>query len=671
MFKKHPLFSTLIIQSICGIVLMYLVFTSAKHTIWASPMQVAPATPQPFLGAVYYGSSYVYNVFDHNLPCASVCADNNNDVLHRNGITYFAVTGTPDPAASPTPTHWPTVTPYIPDAGYGYDEHAGIDYGLKYEPVLAAADGKVTVADWHHHSNHHLGFGLYVQVSHEEHNSYSTLYAHLSVVTVRKDENIQADPRNRDGIIGISGNTGAVFGCGAKGVEEDPLCGTHLHFETRKGTDYHPMNPYGYVGTTTPDPWPANANYGAVSYPLWATLPAISGTPQYPVGPTVSAPPAPVAARTIDDADPEFDYYPIDPEPCMEYSAVGGLYGSFRYTEINAPTYCEAFWQITPNELTEAGWYDVYVYIPEITWTNQISLTRGAEYTIISDLMPPQTAIVVQAAYPNESHLDRWVYIGRYQFSFESNDEYIRVSNQTLDDDGVSFIVAADAIQLAPVNPGQPITPTATPPPPTATPVATATTTATLTPVSLTPTASATPSATPSPTSTATATPTPTPTASPVYYLVPATAASIDQIIEPAGSTVTCNLSSNTLVCSGNVASGNDWYDHGAKIVFQSYTGRGTVVGFAVTQLSAGGISQYKTGDMLGRNGTIKTDPFVNLQRCYGTTVTLPAGWSLGCDQYYNKFDGTTLYASLVWDDGSVGAFSFSFGSFNWIISQP
>lgn len=103
---------------------------------------------------------------------------------------------------------------------------------------------------------------------------------------------------------------------------------------------------------------------------------------------------------------------------------------------------------------------------------------------------------------------------------------------------------------------------------------------------------------TPTPTATATPTPTRTPTLIPpsVYYLIPATVSHISQIIEPSGSTVSCTVSSNQLSCNGNVAAENSYYDHGAKIVFQPYTGGGTVVGFALTQLSAMGSSLYKTG---------------------------------------------------------------------------
>lgn len=476
--NKKIAFWTATIQVISWAVIIWLFARGMSGKVPAYALFQNQEPPLPFLGPIYYGQEVVLNVFDHNMPCASVsaCSEDpeNFFVLHHNGVQHNPVTITP--VASPLPGITPTPAPTYYPNNYGYDEHAGIDYNMKYEPVLAAADGEVTVADWHFKSNHKQGFGLYVQI---DHGVYSTLYAHLSVAAVQVGENITADPDSRNGIIGISGNTGSVFGCGGDAVEENPLCGAHLHFEAREGTGYRPVNPYGWISTPEVDPWPPVPTFGAVSYPLWATPPAVSGTPQYPVGPTVSAPLAPVAARTIDDADPEFDFYPIEPVPCMEYRTTGGLYGSFRYAEVNTPTYCEAWWHITPNELTQPGWYDVYVHIPEITWTTQISLTRGAEYKIISELKPPQTAIVVQAAYPNNSHPDRWVYIGRYEFAMEGANEYIRVSNQTFtsvgsDDgsgDGEGFIVAADAIQLAPVNPGQPITPTPTPTfTPTATP---------------------------------------------------------------------------------------------------------------------------------------------------------------------------------------------------------
>ncbi len=659
--KKKYLLITIINHLICVTTLLLIYSSAVENT-------QAISDPLPFLGPIYYGDVSVLKVFDHELPLWRLQANSDED---GNDITrHYDGSSTNDDSSS-----------------YGYDQHTGIDYNLHYQPVLAAYPGEVIYADWSDRDNHRAGYGLYVKLEHKEGQAdYETIYGHLSSLTVQFGQDILVDPENREGILGISGNTGAVTGT-CPDVENNPLCAAHLHFELRYLGK--PVNPYGWINGIMSDPWAVynvtltpyatpggsptptpRTLTGATSYDIWLDYPANpNANAQYPGGTPIAEPSAPVAARTIDDADPEFGTF--EPVPCVEESATGGLYGGFHYAVAHVPSICEAFWQITPNELTEAGWYDVYVHIPEITWTNQISLTRGAEYTIISDLMPPQTAIVVQAAYPNESHQDRWVYIGRYQFSFESDSEYIRVSNQTLDDDGVGFIVAADAVQLARVNPGQPITPTATPLPATmtSTPTTTATPIPTLTPVAVTSTSSS--RATPTPTATPTRTSTPTPTATPVYYLAPATASQIVAIIQPDGSTVTCTLSSTVLSCSGNVHSPNSTLDHGAVIAFQPYTGRGAVVGFAVTQLSAGGSSKYKTGEMLGRNGTLKTDPFVGWQRCYGTTTTLPSGWSFGCDQYYNKFDGTTLNASLVWDDGSSGEFSFSFGVFNWIIRQP
>ncbi|MCA9934030.1 MAG: hypothetical protein H6662_06435 [Ardenticatenaceae bacterium] len=153
---------TLMIQSICWSLVFGLLIAKANPVVQAKPLpQAVPAsTPVPFLGPIYYGRQDIWNIFDHNLPWASIVDDGNDDVLHHDGTTYFAGTITPVPGATPTPTGWPTPAPYIPDSGYGYDQHGGIDYSLVYEPVLAAADGDVIVADWSDPSNHRKMFDL-------------------------------------------------------------------------------------------------------------------------------------------------------------------------------------------------------------------------------------------------------------------------------------------------------------------------------------------------------------------------------------------------------------------------------------------------------------------------------------------------------------------------------
>ncbi len=172
MNKKNTLW-TVIIQTTSWVVIIWLFTRGGGERIPAYALFQGQEPPVPFLGPIYYGQKVVTNVFDHDLPCAIVCSDTNNWVLHHDGVQHDPVTVTP--VATPLPSVVPTAAPtYYPD-NYGYDEHAGIDIIMKYEPVLAAADGKVTVANWHHPSNHYLGFGLYVQLLHEEHDSYSTL----------------------------------------------------------------------------------------------------------------------------------------------------------------------------------------------------------------------------------------------------------------------------------------------------------------------------------------------------------------------------------------------------------------------------------------------------------------------------------------------------------------
>jgi hypothetical protein len=152
--------------------------------------------------------------------------------------------------------------------------------------------------------------------------------------------------------------------------------------------------------------------------------------------------------RTIDDSDSE---YSTIPSGCMEESASGGINGSYDFTITTASSgglgnSCAAKWIITPNSLTPAGFYDVYVHIPGTLDPGSL----GAKYQIYHN-SEMHEAIVVQAAYPNSYHPDHWVYIGRYEFNMNGLGEYIKLSNATIDDDNGHFI-AADAIQVAPVS---------------------------------------------------------------------------------------------------------------------------------------------------------------------------------------------------------------------------
>lgn len=246
----------------------------------------------------------------------------------------------------------------------------------------------------------------------------------------------------------------------------NPICGAHLHFEVRQLSGNRPINPYGWAGgVSTVDPWSIyvdpQGTPGATSYNLWLQYPARPASPaQFPGGTPTPAPAAPVAVRTIDDSDPE---YSTIPNGCMEENTNGGINGSYDYTitqgpSINPGDHCTAKWNITPNLLTPSGFYDVYVHIPG----NLDPGALGATYEIYHNGRWSR-AVVVQAAYPNSYHPDRWVYIGRYEFKMSGGgSEYIRLNNGTIADDTAHFI-AADAIQLAPVG-GPAVTATPTPP---------------------------------------------------------------------------------------------------------------------------------------------------------------------------------------------------------------
>lgn len=96
--------------------------------------------------------------------------------------------------------------------------HAGIDIsGVKDRTIKAADNGKVTTAGWHN------GYGNYVIINHD--NGYRTLYAHLSSISVKKNQVVAKGEKL--GVMGTTGNS----------------TGIHLHFEVIKnGKSVNPLN---------------------------------------------------------------------------------------------------------------------------------------------------------------------------------------------------------------------------------------------------------------------------------------------------------------------------------------------------------------------------------------------------------------------------------------------
>jgi|GEM_PF-1705903 len=412
--------------------------------------------PSPFLRAPYYGMQHMSSVFDHNLPNGT----NDGSVTPYNGITSTVLS---------------------------YAGHAGYDYVLRYEPVLAAANGRVSQARWNQPGNHRFGLGLFVRMEHD--NGYATLYGHLSATTVDVGTNITDAETGR--VIGISGNTGHVDDENCD-PNTSPMCSAHLHFELRHNG--YAVDPYGWIGNYT-DPWVTyrqqHGGPDVTSYDLWQEYPAISNPTRdpncpYPSGTPRPTPTPPSGAGTVivDDGDANYTETPN----CWTTANPAAAYGGdLRYTaRVTSTATCQAQWNL-PAQAGAGGDYQVYAHVISYSLALPSGLvsTQGVTYTI-RHAGQDDTAILNQWAFTNTGHISPWVYLGTYSFS-RNGGEYISVSNQTFDHDAVRYVLA-DAVKFVPLNP----------PPATATPTPTPTSTPTRT-------------ATPTPTRTPTRTPTPPP----------------------------------------------------------------------------------------------------------------------------------------------------------------
>ncbi len=353
-----------------------------------------------FLEPPYYGTTSVNSVFDHQFPIDN---DGNNWTMHYDG------------------------TQDGPGARSSYDEHRGIDYGLRYELVRAAAPGMVARANWANAADHRASYGLHVRIDHDidrdGQDDYRTIYGHMSVLRVQQGDEIPVDANEFQRIIGRSGNTGWCAGWEGTGPndrctdDDPPTCGAHLHFHvTHNG---RVVNPYGWIGNVA-DPWSQRAD-GATSVDRWVRCPSITNGDVFPSGAPLTAPP--IAENesgyfTVDDGDTDFN----ETAGCWTVDNTAGWNNDYRRRNIPGGN-CTATWNFAQTRTD--GRYHVFVHIPNdnVAPGNRRATVDAARYAIthtVSSSQPwsKQTQVVVvdQWVYPNNAHTSRWVYLGAYYF---------------------------------------------------------------------------------------------------------------------------------------------------------------------------------------------------------------------------------------------------------------
>lgn len=323
----------------------------------AGPASPFRQTVTPFLYPPYPGSASQESIFDHSSP---------NYTLNNRIVAYTGDAANKN-CPSPAPPGVPPPQPGVCNAGAGgywsyslgdwiyYDGHDGVDYGISYRPVYAAADAdQIVYAGWWDPQNHKVNLGIYVRLHHP--NGYNTYYGHMSSVAVQACSPAGCAFVPHGQMLGISGTTGNSSG-------------PHLHLLVRNPAG-RSVDPYGWRGSGT-DPWVYNQPES-----LWVAYPALEyyGGEIYPSGPVVASPPVQPTGLLVDDGSSGFDE---TPDECWNDIAVSGAQGGvMRYSRARttSPT-CTAQWFL-PASANE-GYYSVYVRIPSVRAT-----TQGAVYTI-------------------------------------------------------------------------------------------------------------------------------------------------------------------------------------------------------------------------------------------------------------------------------------------------
>ena len=205
-----------------------------KYTRWAYPSQIAygpiedgsgntgmaPARGA-FLTLPFMGPHYITSVFSHCYPDYG----DYSQVCRYDGTIASKSVGGPDPDFTAGFAQTAGGHDYLYYAG-----HDGYDYALTYEPVAAAAPGRVILANWLVPGCESCLSGKTIEIDHG--NGLLTFYGHLSRIDVSKGQYV-----SRGQVIGISGMTGTATG-------------PHLHFGVYSlHRSQTPVDPYGWSGS--------------------------------------------------------------------------------------------------------------------------------------------------------------------------------------------------------------------------------------------------------------------------------------------------------------------------------------------------------------------------------------------------------------------------------------
>ena len=305
-----------------------------KYVRWFYPSQITygpledgtatldePAASGAFLTLPFMGPHYITSLFDHCGPNYNV----SGRVCRYDGTIASAKVGGPDPSFTAGYAQTPGGTDYL-----YYSGHDGYDYGLYYEPVAAAAPGRVILAGWVVPGCHSCLSGQTIEIDHG--NGLLTYYGHLSRIAVRRGQYV-----SRGQVIATSGMTGTATG-------------PHLHFGVYYLDGRGPVDPYGWSGRGA-DPYAKDlGDLWLGGSPRFApiTLPSVTVSAASDVGS-----PATIHVAWSSPGSMRFNVYLVTQDGLMRLWRINQAGGSATYTGKPGQEYW--FWATATSAL---GWTD-------------------------------------------------------------------------------------------------------------------------------------------------------------------------------------------------------------------------------------------------------------------------------------------------------------------------